>query len=194
MRVPETKDLEFKFTLNDEDGSKGMFTGYASVFGAIDSYGDVVEKGAFKKSIKERNPLPMLWSHMVDTPIGIITVKEDAAGLRAEGHLNLDVQKAVEIRSLMKQGAVTGLSIGYETLKSEPGTVGKTNVRRLQELRLWEVSPVVFPACREAQIADVKSELPELEPIEEPAVTAIPEVIEKPEQRLHLLDQLKFKI
>lgn len=188
MKIPETKDFQFKFTLNDEDGNKGLFTGYASVFGAIDSYGDVVEKGAFKKSIKERNPLPMLWSHSVDEPIGIINVKEDPTGLKAEGHLNLDVPRAVWVRSLMKQGAVTGLSIGYETLKSEPGTVGKTNVRRLQELRLWEVSPVVFPACREAQIADVKSASVDgdddapitLEPLEEPGQPT-PEPIVEPE-------------
>lgn len=157
MKIPETKDLEFKFAL-EEDGSKGTFTGYASVFGAVDSYSDVVEKGAFKKSIRERNPLPMLWSHMVDQPIGIITAKEDQNGLRVEGHLNLDVQRASEVRSLMKQGAVKGLSIGYETVKSVADEIDKAPVRRLQEIRLWEVSPVVFPACREAVIGDVKSD------------------------------------
>jgi len=178
-RVPETKDLDFKFSL-EEDGSKGMFTGYASIWGVIDSYSDVVEKGAFRKSIRERSPLPMLWSHSVDQPIGIITAKEDQNGLRVEGYLNLDVQKAQEVRSLMKQGAVRGLSIGYETLKSEPGEIDKVPVRRLQEVRLWEISPVVFPACREAVVADVKS----IEPGEEPEEST-PEV--KPDT-LHLID------
>jgi hypothetical protein len=187
MKVPETKD--FKFTLNDDDDGKGGFTGYASVFGVIDSYGDVVAKGAFKKSIKERNPLPMLWSHSVDEPIGIINVKEDQNGLRADGHLNLDVPRAVWVRSLMKQGAVTGLSIGYETLKSEPGEINKQSVRHLQEIRLWEVSPVVFPACREAQVTDIKSEI---ETIEEPDVTSTPKAIDKPDY-IHLLDSLRLK-
>ena len=184
-RVPETKDLDFKFSL-EEDGSKGMFTGYASIWGVIDSYSDVVEKGAFRKSIRERSPLPMLWSHSVDQPIGIITAKEDQNGLRVEGYLNLDVQKAQEVRSLMKQGAVRGLSIGYETLKSEPGEIDKVPVRRLQEVRLWEISPVVFPACREAVVADVKS----IEPGAEPGQPT-PEI--KPET-LHLIEDMTARI
>jgi len=181
-RIPETKDLDFKFSL-DEDDSKGLFTGYASIWGVIDSYSDVVEKGAFRKSIRERNPIPMLWSHSVDQPIGIISAKEDQNGLRVEGHLNLDVQKAQEVRSLMKQGAVRGLSIGYETLKSEPGEIDKMPVRKLQEVRLWEISPVVFPACREALVADVKSETSNGEPDATP--TPKPEV--KPDT-IHLID------
>lgn len=175
-RIPETKDLDFKFSLSEDD-NKGLFTGYASIWGIIDSYSDIVEKGAFRKSLKERNPLPMLWSHSVDQPIGIISAKEDQGGLRVEGHLNLDVQKAQEIRSLMKQGAVRGLSIGYETIKSEPGEIDKTQVRRLQEIRLWEISPVVFPACREALISDVKSERPG----GEPDATSTPEPETKPD-------------
>ena len=158
----ETKD--FKFTASTMDDELGTFTGYASIFGVVDSYGDVVEKGAFSKSIKERKQFPLLWSHDVQTPIGIIEPKkQDQTGLWVEGHLNLDVQRAKEIRSLMKQGSVDGLSIGYEVSKSEPAEVAGKNVRKLQEIKLWEISPVVFGACPGATVAQVKAQEVDME-------------------------------
>jgi HK97 family phage prohead protease len=148
----QTKD--FKFTMVEQVSDEGKFTGYASVFGGVDSYGDTVEKGAFKKTLKENESFPMLWSHNTDEPIGIIRGKEDSKGLFIHGELNLDVASAREKRSLMKQGAITGTSIGYEAAKWEFDTVEK--VRHLKEIKLWEVSPVVFPADSNARIAQIK--------------------------------------
>lgn len=177
MKNWETKDL--KFSVSEQNDELGTFTGYASIFGAVDSYGDVVEPGAFRRTIKANQQFPMLWSHSVDTPIGVITAKEDKTGLKVAGQLNLDVQRAKEIRSLMKQGAVQGLSIGYQVLKSVGDTIDKTPVRRLQEIKLWEISPVVFQACPDALVAEVKADEPgEAEPpapgpAPEPPVTDI---------------------
>lgn len=156
-RKLENKDLmEFRFSMVDDDQNRGVFTGYASVFGAVDSYGDVVMPGAFKKTLKETNPVPMLWNHSVDQPIGVVLLKEEERGLKAEGHLNLDVVRAQEIRSLMKQGSVRGLSIGFQTVKED---INKdTGSRQLKEIKLWEVSPVVFQACPGATVSAVKSE------------------------------------
>ncbi len=148
----ERKD--FKFALQELD-ERGSFKGYASVFGAVDSYKDVVEAGAFRKTLRENKHFPMLWSHDTNQPLGIIRGEEDEKGLRVEGSFNMDVQKAVEIRSLVKQGAVNGLSIGYETVKEIPDK--QTGVRRLKEIELWEVSPCVFQACPGAVISEVKS-------------------------------------
>lgn len=150
--VMETKD--FKFALQELD-ERGSFKGYASIFGALDSYNDVVEPGAFKKTLRENKQFPMLWSHDTDQPLGIIRGEEDEKGLRVEGNFNMDVQKAVEIRSLVKQGAVNGLSIGYETVKEQPDK--QTGARRLKEINLWEVSPCVFQACPGALISEVKA-------------------------------------
>jgi uncharacterized protein len=158
MKDWETKD--FKFSVSDLNDELGTFTGYASIFGAVDSYSDIVEKGAFKKSIRDNGQFPLLWSHDVSTPIGVITPKEDATGLKVMGHLNLDVQRGREIRSLMKQGAIQGLSIGYQVVKSAPDEVDKAPVRKLQEVKLWEISPVVFGACPGAIVAAVKGEEP----------------------------------
>lgn len=150
--VMETKD--FKFALQELD-ERGSFKGYASIFGALDSYNDVVEPGAFRKTLRENRQFPMLWSHDTDQPLGVIRGEEDEKGLRVEGSFNMDVQKAVEIRSLVKQGAVNGLSIGYETVKEQPDK--QTGARRLKEINLWEVSPCVFQACPGALISEVKA-------------------------------------
>ena len=156
MKDWETKD--FKFSVSDLNDELGTFTGYASIFGAVDSYSDIVEKGAFKKTIRDNGQFPLLWSHDVSTPVGVIKAKEDQTGLKVEGMLNLDVQRGREIRSLMKQGAIQGLSIGYQVVKSAPDEVDKVPVRKLQEVKLWEISPVVFGACPGATVAAVKAE------------------------------------
>ena len=151
-RKLETKD--FKFTFEGIDEEKGTFSGYASIFGVVDSYGDIVIRGAFKKSLQDQKQFPLLWSHNIMEPIGVLIGREDKRGLHIDGQLNLDVQRAREVRSLMKQGAVEGLSIGYQTLKE--GRDEETEARLLKEVKLWEVSPVVFQACPEAFVESVK--------------------------------------
>ena len=160
----ETKEFPFILTKMDEEA--GTFTGYASIWDVVDSYGDSVAKGAFRKTLRDNESFPMLWSHNTDTPIGIIHGKEDKTGLSVEGKLNLDVQRAVEIRSLMKQKAIKGLSIGYQTLKEDSDREAGTRI--LKEIKLWEISPCVFQACPNALIEDVKSEVINIdgEPIE----------------------------
>jgi len=164
MKKTETKD--FKFTLESMDEGTGTFTGYASVFGVVDSYGDTVMAGAFKRTIKNNKGKgwPMLWSHKVDEPIGLITGEEDERGLKVKGAFNLEDPLALRIRSHMKQGSVTGLSIGYQTMVEEMDK--ESNTRKLKEIKLWEISPVVFPACDPARVEDVKGLDTEGEPTE----------------------------
>lgn len=139
----------------------GSFAGYGSVFGNVDSYGDIVEKGAFAESLNEfraKGKMPaLLWQHDPDQPIGVWTkMAEDERGLYVEGHLlKDDVSRAREAYSLLKAGALSGLSIGYVTKDSEYDRT--EDVRRLKALDLWEVSLVTFPANGEAQIQTVKS-------------------------------------
>lgn len=151
MGQREFKD--FKFNLGKDDAEAGRFTGYASVFGVVDSYGDVVEEGAFKKTLKENDGFPLLWSHDPAQPIGSITGAEDSKGLKVVGELNLDLVSAQEKRSLMKQGVIKGMSIGYEAVKAPV----EDGVRKLKEVRLWEISLVVFPANRKATVNQIKS-------------------------------------
>ena len=143
-----------------EVGKDGKFVGHGSVFGELDSYRDIVMPGAFKKSLKEDfsdkdRKVPMLWQHNSWAPIGVYAeIYEDEKGLYVEGECNMDVQQGRECYALMKQGALTGLSIGYTTVVSEWDE--KALTRKLIEVNLWEVSPVTFPAGDNAR-AQVKS-------------------------------------
>lgn len=155
----KTRYIERPFQVKDV-GEGGRFTGHGSVFGELDSYRDIVMPGAFKKSLREdfinkKRKVPMLWQHNSWSPIGVyVEIYEDDKGLYVEGECNMDVQQGRECYALMKQGALTGLSIGYTTVVSEWDE--KNLIRKLIEVNLWEVSPVTFPAGDNAR-AQVKS-------------------------------------
>ena len=138
----------------------GLFSGYASVFEEIDSYRDIVKRGAFEKTLAESESkgraVPILWQHDAAKPIGVYTeLKEDEHGLYVEGQLNMDVQQAREALSLLRQKALSGISIGYNSVRYD--TDVKSGVRRLYELKLYEASLVTFPACDSARVTDVKT-------------------------------------
>lgn len=133
----------------------GTFEGYASIFGNVDAYGDIVEKGAFKKTIKENPKPPILWQHNPDWPIGVTEeMHEDDTGLYVRGKLVMEVQQAREAHALMKAGATKGLSIGYRLIKWLIDQADQ--VRRLKEVKLMEWSPVTFPANTLARVTGVK--------------------------------------
>lgn len=142
--------LEIK-RLTDE----GEFIGLASVFGNVDEGGDVVEPGAFKKTLAERGPeVPILWHHDPTQPIGIGRVEETDEGLLVHGKLELALDEARKAYIRLKRGLVRGLSIGYKTIKDSI----EGGVRRLKELRLYEVSLVTFPMNELARVQQVKSD------------------------------------
>lgn len=134
----------------------GQVKGYASVFGKVDWYDDVVQAGAFTKTIQERSNVKVLWQHDPQCPIGKPTVmKEDAHGLYVEFDLNLETEKGREAYALLKQGAIDGISIGFETIKDEMDR--NTGIRTIVEVRLWEFSVVTFPAQESAMVTDVRN-------------------------------------
>lgn len=152
----KTKDFALQVKDLAEDGT---FEGYGSVHGNVDSYGEKVMPGAFSASLakhrREGTAVLMLWQHNPSEPIGVWEdLAEDSKGLWGKGRLITEVQKAREVHALMKRKAIGGLSIGYSEVKVTPDG----NVRNLEELDLYEISPVSFPANRRARIETVKSE------------------------------------
>ena len=139
----------------------GTFEGYASVFGVVDEYGEVVERGAFKRTLdhwgSSGRPIPILWQHRPDQPIGkTLEVREDEHGLYVKGQLILDVERAREAYALLREGVLSGLSIGYTVIKD----AWDDGVRRLRELRLYEYSVVTWPANPDARVVGVKGVAP----------------------------------
>lgn len=155
------KTLDCAFELKALSDS-GTFSGYGSVFGVEDSYGDIVAPGAFMSSLaahqaKGRMPA-MLWQHRSAEPIGVYkTMTEDSVGLKVEGQLALATMRGAEAHALMKMGALSGLSIGYSVPNGGQQFDKATGINTLSAVDLWEVSPVTFPANDSARIHGVKS-------------------------------------
>lgn len=145
-------DVPFKIKAVSEDG---LFSGYGSVFGVIDSYKEVVAPGAFAESLSQRTPA-LLWQHRSGEPIGVYSaLREDQTGLYVEGKLALKTARGAEAYELLKMGAISGLSIGFVTRDDSYDRV--TGIRTLKKVDLWEVSLVTFPANESARISGVKS-------------------------------------
>ncbi|MGE0045695.1 MAG: HK97 family phage prohead protease [Variibacter sp.] len=135
----------------------GTVEGYASLFGVVDQARDMVMPGAFRETLKARGlrRIPMLFQHDPAEPVGIwLELREDFRGLYARGRLIPDVQRSRELFSLLRAGAIDGLSIGFRTVQGR--VEAKTRVRKLTAIDLWEISIVTFPLLAGARVHAVK--------------------------------------
>lgn len=145
------KDFTLQVKQVEEDGS---FEGFLSVYNVVDYGNDVVEPGAFTKTIQDRKGVvPMLWQHDEKQPIGSLELEERSEGLWVRGKFLLDVERAREAYALVKAGIIRGLSIGYRAVQKQ---VVK-GVRHLKEIQLFEGSVVTFPMNAAALIETVKA-------------------------------------
>lgn len=165
--------LELKFAEGSGDPA-GTFSGMASVFGIVDSHGDAVLPGAFSASLAEhkaRGTLPILYvNHGPATgsdplPSGKWhSMEETAEGLHVKGRISgaLDTEHGKRIRSLIADGALGSLSIGFRVrpggatlnTKAKPGEAHRT----LKSVSLVEVSLVPAGSNPEARVQHIKSE------------------------------------
>lgn len=151
------KDCAFEVKATDD---AGQIEGYGSIFGNIDSHGDIVAPGAFKRSLEKRrakgDAIPMLWQHDSRDVRGVWSdYAEDETGLKLTGSLVMDASTGPDTLALLRAKAVRGLSIGFVTVADEFDR--KTGVRTLTEVDLWEVSLVTFPSNGDAMLTGVKS-------------------------------------
>jgi HK97 family phage prohead protease len=157
---PEFKTFQFK--LDNVDEKKGIIRGFASTFGNIDLGDDIVDQGAFKKTLQEnKGIIPILADHDPSKQIGWnVRAEETDKGLFVEGQINLKTQLGRDRYELAQQalevGAKMGLSIGYSVIKAMPDKE-RPSVRRLKELKLFEYSLVTFPMNTAAMVTAAKS-------------------------------------
>ena len=162
----EKESIEIKSSIKayhdeDEDKNYGTFEGYGSVFGNKDLGNDVIEAGAFAKSLKKRKPqnVKLLYQHKSDMPIGVFDeIREDEHGLVVKGRLALKTQAGAEAYELLKMGALDGLSIGFRVNPKEVSYDKRGNKRIIKEVDLMEVSLVTFPMNPQATVRSVKGE------------------------------------
>ena len=136
---------------------KGEFEAYGSVSGNVDLVREVVDYGAFKRTLQHKNgKVVLLADHYPEQRIGVAYLTEDSKGLFIKGILNLNKQNARDVYEDMKfyyaHDIPVGFSIGFDTLKED----WIAGIRHLKELKLYEVSFVTFPANEEARLLAVK--------------------------------------
>jgi HK97 family phage prohead protease len=132
--------------VNDDGYIEGLAVGY----GNLDRGGDIVLPGAIRMGAKT---LPMLMYHDQKRPAGAWTHFEEVSdGLLAKGRFAMSTTTGKEAHGLVKDGALGGLSMGYQTLKHR--IVGKA--RHLIEVALHEVSLVTIPMNEKTLITSVK--------------------------------------
>jgi len=140
---------------------KGTFTGYGSIFGNEDQGSDIMQKGAFTKSLERRpaSKVKLLYQHKTDEPIGVFeNMYEDEKGLFVKGRLAMGTQKGREAYELLKMGALDGMSIGFRADPEKQGyNENKRGTRTLKEVDLMEISLVTFPMNERALIETVKA-------------------------------------
>lgn len=135
----------------------GTVEGYASLFGEIDQARDKVMRGAFAATLRQRSVqrIPMLFQHDPAEPVGVwLELREDQRGLYARGRLIPEVARGRELLSLLRAGAIDGLSIGFRTVRGRIDP--KTRIRSLLAVDLWEISIVTFPLLAGARVHAVK--------------------------------------
>lgn len=153
---------------------RGRFEAIVSVFGNEDSYGDIVEHGAFTRTLAEwvlKGSLPpVVWSHKFSEPENFLgkhdNVEETEQGLRVVGKLNLTRKKAAEVYELMLEGTITefswsGLVREYEMIEDSDGWFAGL---RLKDIDLWEAGPCFKGANPNTELVSVKTD-PRLEQI-----------------------------
>lgn len=154
----------------------GEFTALVSAFGNEDSQGDIVEKGAFTKTLEEwrakGRPIPIIWSHQFDDPenfLGEYTAAEETdEGLQLTGQLDLDHPRAARVHKLMQKGVIVEFSISgsvrdYELIEkddeddNEDFFAGWFEPMRIKDIDLWEAGPCFKGANPETELISVKN-------------------------------------
>lgn len=143
----------FSFEVKSLDEA-GYIEGIAAAYGNVDYGNDRILKGAFAKSLQAKSAVPMLLFHDMRRPIGRWgKLTEGESGLTVEGKISTKTRDGGEAYELVKDGALGGLSIGYDPLRKRMD--GK--VRELIELELHEVSLVSIGMNPLATVTDVKN-------------------------------------
>lgn len=147
------------FEIKDIDTKKGIVTGYPATFDVIDDGNDVIEPGAFARTINSwgpngKNRIKALFMHEPVYLLGKpLVLKEDNYGLYQETQFCMKNSFAKDIFYLIDDGAITEQSIGYDVVKKKL----EDGLRRLKELKMYEYSYVVWGMNSETPILSSKS-------------------------------------
>ena len=159
-------DLEIRELGSGDEA--GQFTGHASVFGVVDSYGTIFDSGAFKRTLKgQKGQLPITFFHMPWMGVGIARCAEDDTGLAVDGYLNINRSRdAAEVYAGLPDpsgenpaaGYYSQMSHGFDPVQEKKDANG---ILHYTEVKCYEVAILMrnFAANPEANIENVRSQI-----------------------------------
>ncbi len=173
-------------------GDKPVIEGYAAVFNEQYDSGwfiETIKPGAFKRAISEKQDVRCLFNHDPNNLLGrtksnSLTINEDSKGLRYSCEMNPETRVATEVHSMVKRGDLDGCSFAFRVTKQtwrdeeDPGTKKMVHFRDIEDLELYDVGPVTFPAYEGTSVgarslfpegipAEIRSHVPELRDVED---------------------------
>lgn len=149
----------------------GVFTAYVSIWDNVDSYGDVMRKGAFARTLEDwavkGAPIPVLWSHRTDDPdmnIGhVLEAVEDHRGLKVRAQIDLESPKGQTVYRLMKGGRVREFSFAYSVTDGSAKSDDDGNsYYEIRSVDLFEVGPTPVGANPATELLDLKARAAEV--------------------------------
>lgn len=154
----EFKSIAFtpELKTEDTDGQKRFYIeGYASIFGNKDSYGDIVEQGAFSETLsKDANRVKFCYNHDLLSGVcgKVLELREDTKGLYFKAEV-IPTTIGSDLIKLIEFGAIDEMSIGYRTQEFKDENIGTADVvRRIIKASLIEISAVSRAANPQATI------------------------------------------
>lgn len=174
MTPPELKSLRSRpmperrvFNLTEvrvvpaADGEPSKLTGHAAVFNSLSEvlwdFREKIQPGAFSKTLSDGADVRALWNHNPDYVLGrtksrTLSLAEDGTGLAVE-ILPPDTQWARDLMTTIERGDVDQMSFGFETVRDAWSTdPDGMLIRDLIECKLFDVSPVTFPAYPDTDV------------------------------------------
>lgn len=156
------------FSINSKDiqydpGSR-IISGYAAIFGNKDKAGDILLRGCFSKSIRERGPesgandkIIFLWMHDMSEPIGLPTIlREDEKGLYFEARID-EIELGNRAITQLESGTLNQFSIGYEYVWENCEWDYEKEALIVREVKLYEISVVSIGCNGETEYLGLKS-------------------------------------
>jgi len=157
LKFKDFKLEKFEIKKDSNQNERLIISGWAARFGNVDSYGDIIEFGAFTKTISERKGrIAFCYQHEIDEPIAkILVLEERAEGLWVEAEISAS---ETDIQTKIKEGILFEMSIGYRTINCTEEVVQEKYITHLTEVKLYEISLVTIAANEMATIQNMKSE------------------------------------
>jgi hypothetical protein len=157
----ERRTLQSEFRVEQREDGKKLIRGHAAVFNSETDLGwfrERIAPGAFSESIG-KDDVRALFNHdenfiLGRNKAGTLTMREDEQGLYVEIDPP-DTQVGRDLVTSIERGDISQMSFGFQTIKDswETEENAAKDLRTLEKVKLWDVSPVTFPAYQETDVA-----------------------------------------